>query len=426
MKKRYILLFTGLALGLSWANRGHFGHEWGASWAGAAGVMALIAILKKKEWIQNLPVLTLLGGIGWGAAGMASYGILIGYCYGNDFLNVSYGYTMLAIVGGLYGFIGGGFLGLGLETSEEKRPNWPALLTQMVAGGILFWGFFIYQLEWFMTPPRSELWAACFGGCIALFWYLYREGFHGALRVACYTALGAGFGFTVGNFIQLNGHLSDVSYNWWNVMEFTLGFCGGTGMAYAVSTGTWPKPLHRSKRQNLVALLIIFLIFPFINFVEGFTKEYFYQELPERLGIENIEGFIHVNMSMLWLLIILAVTIAIIAWKKMQKFPYQMALLLVFIISLHYTLFSYFRNGMFYKGLHWEHSETMYLVILLAMGTTWFLNKRNEGIGDTAITRPGPSSGWIKLLVALVVVILVITAISLNIHDGLPNASKRF
>ncbi len=29
-----MLLSAGLVLGLGWALRGHFGHQWGASWAG--------------------------------------------------------------------------------------------------------------------------------------------------------------------------------------------------------------------------------------------------------------------------------------------------------------------------------------------------------------------------------------------------------
>ena len=31
------LLFTALALGIAWAVLGHFGHDWGAAWAGGIG-----------------------------------------------------------------------------------------------------------------------------------------------------------------------------------------------------------------------------------------------------------------------------------------------------------------------------------------------------------------------------------------------------
>ena len=170
MTKKYLLLFTALALGLGWAIRGHFGHEWGAAWAGAMGALAIILAFGRHDWVRNAPTLAALGGIGWAIGGIMSYGIVIGYCRGNDFLNVAYGYSMLAVIGGLYGFLGGGFFGLGLESTDDKKPNWAALIAQMVAGAYLAWGFLIYQLEWFMTPPRSELWAACLGAAAALAW----------------------------------------------------------------------------------------------------------------------------------------------------------------------------------------------------------------------------------------------------------------
>ena len=72
-------LLTGLILGLCWAVRGRFGHEWGAAWAGAAGALALLVAMGRVDWIRRLPALTALGAIGWGVGGMQSYGIVIGY-----------------------------------------------------------------------------------------------------------------------------------------------------------------------------------------------------------------------------------------------------------------------------------------------------------------------------------------------------------
>jgi hypothetical protein len=175
MSKRSILLFVALTLGLGWAIRGHFGHEHGAAWAGALGVTALIIVSRRHDWLKRLPAIVAIGGIGWGVGGMMSYGRIIGYTKGTEFGNVLYGLTMLAVVGGLYGFIGGGFTGLALESKQEKRPDWARLVVEMAVGGFLAWGWFIYQLEWFMTPPRSELWAACLGGSIALLWFAYRN-----------------------------------------------------------------------------------------------------------------------------------------------------------------------------------------------------------------------------------------------------------
>jgi len=88
------LVFVAIVLGLGWAMRGHFGHEWGASWAGAMGALAVLLVSGRKDWIQRAPVLTALGAIGWAVGGMMSYGIVIGYCRSLSFPNALYGYAI--------------------------------------------------------------------------------------------------------------------------------------------------------------------------------------------------------------------------------------------------------------------------------------------------------------------------------------------
>ncbi|MBN1559890.1 hypothetical protein JW998_06540, partial [candidate division KSB1 bacterium] len=78
MNKRTAILFVALALGLAWAIRGHFGHEYGAAWAGAIAGMAVIVAARRDDWASRLPVLSSLAAIGWGAGGMMSYGIIVG------------------------------------------------------------------------------------------------------------------------------------------------------------------------------------------------------------------------------------------------------------------------------------------------------------------------------------------------------------
>ena len=77
MKTVSATIFTALILGLTWAVRGHFGHEWGAAWAGATGALAVLVASGRIDWFRRLPSLTALGALGWGAGGMMSYGIVI-------------------------------------------------------------------------------------------------------------------------------------------------------------------------------------------------------------------------------------------------------------------------------------------------------------------------------------------------------------
>lgn len=428
MSKNYILLFTGLALGLGWAIRGHFGHEWGASWAGAMGTLALILVVNRKDWLAHAPTLAALGAIGWAIGGMMSYGIVIGYCRGTDYWNVAYGYSMLAVIGGLYGFMGGGFLGLGLASSAEKKPDWAALISQMVAGAYLFWGFIIYQLEWFMTPPRSELWAACLGAAVALGWYLYREGYHNALSVALYSALGAGFGFAFGNFLQVLGSASGIAYNWWNVMEFTLGLCGGIGMAYAVLSNEWPKKEKPSSRTNWLALVFVFALIPFINYVNAFSANKL-SKLAEQYSIADSASF--VSSQQLWggfILLIMSV-VTVLVWRNFQRADEKNNQLigpfLFFACSLYYLLFSYIIKGFFIRPFSFGQSDTTYLPILIIMGVLWrFGAKRAQA---DSVFRPGISTKKSNsLLIALIICLLFIAFISIQVHDGLGGMQTRF
>jgi hypothetical protein len=268
------MLSVALALGTAWAVRGQIGHEYGATWAAAIGILTVVAISGRQDWYDRLPVIVALGAIAWGAGGMISYGKIVGYGHAADYLNVSYGLLMLVIVGGLYGFLGGGITALALSSTPDRKVDWAAVFTQMFVGGFLFWGFFIFQLEWFMTPPRSELWAACMGAALALGWYIYRNGYTDALRTAFFSALGAGFGFGFGNFLQRMGHTSGISFNWWNVMEYSIGFFGGLGMAYGIfSSSRWPKTVGPHKVSNMLAWTFLIVLLPAINLIESAGSE---------------------------------------------------------------------------------------------------------------------------------------------------------
>jgi hypothetical protein len=208
MKKNNALIacvIAAMAFGTAWAVRGKFGHEQGAAWAGGIGAMALILVAKRKDWYNNIFRITLASAFGWGIGGMISYGVVVGYGRADDFVNIYYGLLMLFVIGALYGFLGGGLFGLTLVDTKETKVPWASLIAEMIAFGLITYGFLINQLELFMTPPRSELWAACLGACIPIGWYVVRKNHHAVLRVALWSALGAGFGFAFGNFLQVIG-----------------------------------------------------------------------------------------------------------------------------------------------------------------------------------------------------------------------------
>jgi len=414
MAKKNNLLFPAIVLGLGWAMRGHFGHEWGASWAGAMGALAVLVVSKRKDWALRAPALAALGAIGWGAGGMMSYGIVIGYCRSISFVNSLYGYVMLAVIGGLYGFIGGGLFGLGLESSEENKPKWSGLIVEMFVGGFLVWGLLIYQMEWFMTPPRSELWAGCLGAALALGWFLYRNNFKRAIRVASYAALGAGFGFAFGNFIQTVGSSAEIQYNWWNVMEFTLGFFGGLGMIYAVLTREWPKSVKPSGTANWIAVIFLFALIPITNYFNGFSAA----------------QYASVQLLIAGLSIPVLAILAILIWKhvsskddKLMKFGLPV---LLFLTTIHYNLFAYIRLGTFYKPFSFRNSESLYLFIVAVMFAIWHFGLRKTNDFPGRNTSVETWKRWGVILITLLIIFVIITTISINIHPEMPGAHDRF
>ena len=165
-----------MAFGTAWAIRGKFGHEQGAAWAGAIGAISVVLVAKRADWYNKVFKIALAAAVGWGLSGMISYGVVVGYGRGTDFINVYYGLMMLFVIGVLYGFLGGGLFALALADSKEFKVilGFPHI-AEMVAFALLTYGFLINQLEWLMTPPRSELWAACLGASIALAWYILRH-----------------------------------------------------------------------------------------------------------------------------------------------------------------------------------------------------------------------------------------------------------
>jgi len=429
MSKKINFIFVAVVLGLGWAMRGHFGHEWGASWAGAMGALAVLLVSKRIDWYRRAPSLTALGAIGWAAGGMMSYGIVVGYCRSVSFVNSLYGYTMLAVIGGLYGFIGGGWFGLGLESNEKNIPKWPNLITEMLVGGFLVWGFLIYQMEWLMTPPRSELWAGCMGAAIALGWFLHRNNFKRALRVAYYSALGAGFGFAFGNFIQILGNTADISYNWWNVMEFTLGFFGGLGMVYAVLTREWPESVKPSNAMNWIAIAFVFFFIPVSNYFNGFSRNYFI-DLAEKLKITDAEHFANAQFLYGGISLLIFTALAIMIWNRCSSSDDKLVKYcipsMLFITTIQFNLFSYIKLGTFFRPFTPGHSESLYIFIVVMIFSTWYFGLRKT------FDFPGRSTGdetwkrWGIILISFLIVLVIITTISVNIHIELPGAHNRF
>jgi hypothetical protein len=331
------ILLVGIAFGTAWAIRGQFGHEPGAAFAGMIGGAALLLVARRQDWHQKMLPVIAISAIGWGTTGMISYGMVTGYCKAPDLLNSTYGFLSLFVIGGLFGLIGGGLVGLSLTSNSTTKVKWASLLAEMVAGGVIAYFFLIEQVELLMTPPRNESWAICLGAGAAMVWHMLRNGPTSALRVAFYAMLGAGFGFSFGNFLQISGDLLQIHFNMWNVMEYNIGFWGGSGMAYGVFTSEWPKEQEPAgKNENILSLLLILMIIPLLVWKDAFRVS----ELMKSNFIQN-DTSRALFLAILTLLILAALNLIVgLKLKGKERFGQQELMTLFVSLFCTYIIWS--------------------------------------------------------------------------------------
>lgn len=417
------LIIVGMSLGTAWAIRGQFGHEQGAAWAGAIGSICILLVAKRADWYAKLFKATLGGAIGWGLGGIMSYGIVVGYGHGSDFVNVYYGFLMLFVIGGLYGFMGGGLFGLVLSDSKKNPVKWALLVIGMTAGGIITYFFLINQWEWLMTPPRSEIWAACLGMAFFLTWFLIKYGNKSALRVAVFSGLGGGFGFALGNFFQVLGNFSDISFNFWNVMEYTLGFLGGIGMAYGTFTSEWETTeLVQKKASNYIPVLLVVMFIPLVVWDQSFTMEKLQRNYANLLssGSDAFAQFI----QLLALGLIVAHTIYILVQYHYRRsdelVSYSGKDVKVFFISHFgiYLLFSWLITGAIVS----THRIEQYLYIVNYIIVLLMLPR----LKPVFVTRDVDGRRWAKNFGIILLIMASLAFIAINSHEPREKEQKRF
>jgi hypothetical protein len=417
------LLVAGMSMGTAWAIRGQFGHEQGAAWAGAIGALSVLLVAKRTDWYSKVFKATLAAAIGWGIGGIMSYGIVVGYGRGIDFVNVYYGLIMLFIIGGLYGFIGGGLFGLALADSSKKRVSYPQLIVEMVVGAVVIYFFLIEEWGWLMTPPRSEMWAACLGMAFALTWFMYRTEQYSALRVAVFAGLGGGFGFAFGNFLQVMGNLTEIKFNYWNVMEYTLGFFGGVGMAYGTFTSSWEPSENREKRSHVwFPLLMVTLVIPFVVWDQTFELKRL-----EETYIKITTGDIQSLSKTVQFVALAAVLITSAIWfvkyyqsKKNAFVSYDYNDVRTFFIGHFglYTVYSFLITGAFMSGYRIEQ----YLYVANLIVVTLLIGKTKPGFSNKGLY----AGKWAMGFALVMIFIALITLVAINTHGELKGMNRRF
>jgi hypothetical protein len=420
MKKQWIsILIVGLTFGTAWAIRGQFGHEQGAAWAAGIGAVVLVLVSLRKDWYAKMFVIAMSSAVGWGAGGMISYGKVVGYGRSIDMLNASYGLLMLFVIGGLFGLLGGGFVGLTLGSSSQRRVNWGCLLAEMSAGGLIAYSFLIDQLEILMTPPRSEAWAVCFGAGMAMLWHMARNNYNSALRVSLFSSLGAGFGFAFGNFLQITGNILAIKFNMWNVMEYSIGFFGGISMAYGVFTSDWPEEsLIPEKWENKLASLLVFILIPLFVITNSSLYEVMRGTPSENQSVSAVT--LTGSLSAVAITLAMALSAWIVTIRR-QPYERKDVMLLFILYFAAYIFISYCVTGAFSGIFMLNHHLYVvnFIAVLVLLGKRFPAFFPDHGLEITG-------TKWLQYLVAAVLIILVLALVLINIHGELNGANSRF
>lgn len=412
------MLLVAMSLGTAWAIRGQFGHEHGAAWAGVLGSLSVLLVTKRKDWLAKAFYVTLAGGLGWGLGGMMSYGLIVGYGRADDFGNAWYGLEMLFVIGGLYGFLGGGFFGVALSDTRKNPIKWASLIVEMAVGGIIFYFFLVNQFGWNVNPPRTEVWSVCLGIAAALTWNLIRHKNYSALRVAVFTALGAGFGFAFGNFLQVLGSVSEIHFNFWNVMEYSLGFFGGTGLTYGTLTTAWAPQDQESpvEKKQLFQLTMLVLVIPFIMWQQNFEWDRIQQTYVKLLSSDDQGVYKLVQFGSLFLTLFMGIY-WIKKFKQSDGRAFREVKVFFFGHWLLYITLSYLITGAFISVYRVE--QYLYLVNFIAIFL--LIQRANPVFQPKELTNT-----TFRLLGAVLLLIGLLAFVLVQTHGELKGSHKRF
>jgi hypothetical protein len=210
-------------------------------------------------------------------------------------------------------------------------------------------------------------------------------------------------------------------------MEFTLGFSGGLGMAYGVFTRDWDESIEPSRAANWLGIATLLLIIPATNIIQAFEKEGFL-EVANQIGTVNPVQFAANQILYGWGTLILFLILGVYLWRRFQSAEYlsriQIAASLFFVLSGFYIVLGNLRKSLFQVSGQLE--QYLYWVVFLILLLMWFFSRNHES-PEIQFSEPDESGKrWIILLGGLIGIIVLLTLIAINIHDGLPGAHTRF
>jgi hypothetical protein len=219
------------------------------------------------------------------------------------------------------------------------------------------------------------------------------------------------------------GNLSTIKFNYWNVMEYSIGFFGGVGMTYGTLTSSWEIAEDRQKKSSVwFPLLMLTLIIPFVVWDQTFTVKKL-----EETYVKIATGDIPALTSTVQWIALAVVLMSSVIWfvkyyrnKASEFVSYNYSDVRTFFVG-HlglYTAFSFLITGAFMSGYRPE--QYLYLVNLAIV--TLLIGKTKPGFSNRGLY----AGRWAVGFALVLVFIALITLVAINMHGELKGMNRRF
>ncbi len=205
----------------------------------------------------------------------------------------------------------------------------------------------------------------------------------------------------------------------WNVMEYNIGFWGGSGMAYGVFTSQWPtENVAPRKYENSLSLMLILLIIPLLVWKDAFQVT----DLLKSNFLENQEPKA-LFISVLTLAILFVMNI-IVRFRLTGKPKFDSKDVMTLFLSAFgtYIIWSYLITGLLMGNFR---SEQPLYVLNLGL-FVWLMNKSETPFYESQQKDFLPKDKWLLCFSLIIAGIIILSLISSLIYGGIPGGNLRF
>jgi hypothetical protein len=173
------------------------------------------------------------------------------------------------------------------------------------------------------------------------------------------------------------------------------------------------------KWENRVAFLIFVVLIPLIVFRQSLR----FSKLESRLGeLVSNESILFISSSVAAALMVAMIIIGgLILYKSKTAYSRNDLMKLMASYFITYIIISYIVTGALTGEFHFNHH--LYVVNFLVIG---YLLSMKMPVVFTPGEQEINSKLWLICLIGIIGVILLLTLISISIHDGIPGAQYRF